>query len=154
MPLTRGHFLIGRPLEAYPEEPQQPDLTLTKRWDLCKAIVQQFWNLWSGQYLQSLQKANKWHKETPNIKVGDLVMLLDDSELQTHWRTARVSQTFPGKDGLTRAAEVTLKTTVFPEYYHKTSRQLNLKDLTIKTSTLRRPITKLAPVMAVSPIEL
>ena len=45
MPLTRGHFLIGRPLEAYPEEPQEPDLTLTKRWDLCKAIVQQFWNM-------------------------------------------------------------------------------------------------------------
>ena len=72
MPLTRGHFLIGRPLEAYPEEPHEPDLSLTKRWDLCKAIVQQFWNMWSGQYLQSLQKATKWHKETPNIKVGDL----------------------------------------------------------------------------------
>ena len=45
MPLTRGHFLIGRPLESYPEEPQAPDLTLTKRWDLCRAIVQQFWDM-------------------------------------------------------------------------------------------------------------
>ena len=154
MPLTRGHFLIGRPLESYREEPQEPDLSLTKRWDLCKAIVQKFWDMWSHQYLQSLQKSTKWHKETPNIKEGDLVMLLDDSELQTHWRTARVIHTFPGKDGLVRAAEVVIKTPVFPDYFQKTNRQLNLKDLKIKTSTLRRPINKLAPLMAVSPIEL
>ena len=154
MPLTRGHFLIGRPLESYPEEPQEPDLSLTKRWDLCKAIVQKFWDMWSHQYLQSLQKSTKWHKETPNIKVGDLVMLLDDSELQTHWRTARVIHTFPGRDGLVRAAEVVIKTPVFPDYYQKTNKQLNLKDLKIKTSTLRRPINKLAPLMVVSAIEV
>ena len=106
MPLTRGHFLIGRPLESYPEEPQEPDLSLTKRWDLCKSIVQKFWNMWSSQYLQSLQKATKWHAETPNLKAGDLVMLLEDSELQTHWRMARVTQTFPGKDGLTRLTNI------------------------------------------------
>ena len=154
MPLTRGHFLIGRPLESYPEEPQEPDLSLTKRWDLCKSIVQKFWNMWSSQYLQSLQKATKWHAETPNLKAGDLVMLLEDSELQSHWRMARVTQTFPGKDGLTRTAEVTVKTPVFPEYYAKTKRQLDLKDLKVKSSTFRRPIHKLAPLMAASPLNI
>ena len=84
MPLTRGHFLIGRPMEAYPEAPEPPDTTLTNRWELCKAMSQQFWEIWQKQYLQSLQKSNKWHKTQPNVKVGDLVMVLEESKVQTH----------------------------------------------------------------------
>ena len=137
MPLTSGHFLIGRPVEAYPEAPQEPDLTLTNRWELCKAMVQKFWELWSHQYLHSLQKSRKWHKEMPNVKVGDLVMVLEESTLQTHWKIGKVTATFPGKDGLVRAVEVTVKTAVFPDYHNKTSRKLNPKDLTAKTSTYR-----------------
>ena len=77
MPLTRGHFRIGRPLEAYPESPEPPNLTLTDRWKLCKAMAQQFWELWQKQYLQSVQKSQKWHQKKPNIKKGDLVMVLE-----------------------------------------------------------------------------
>ena len=152
--LTRGHFLIGRPIEAYPEAPQEPALTLTNRWELCRAMVQQFWELWSHQYLQSLQKSQKWHCEKPNVKVGDLVMMLEDTDLQTHWKTARVTAIFPGKDGLVRTAEVVVKTTVFPDYYRTTNRQLDIKDVTTKASKFKRPITKLAPLMAVSPLEV
>ena len=46
MPLTSGHFLTGRPMIAYPDEPEDPNLTLTNRWKLCAAMVQEFWNLW------------------------------------------------------------------------------------------------------------
>ena len=154
VPLTRGHFLIGRPIESYPEEPQEPDLTLTKRWDLCRAMVQQFWDMWTHRYLQSLQTSKKWHSEKPNVRVGDLVMLLDETDLQTHWKTARVTAIFPGKDGLVRTAEVVVHTTIFPEYYYKTNKPLDLKDLKTKSSHFKRPITKMAPLMAVSPMEL
>ena len=56
VPLTSGHFLIGRPMQAYPEEPGDPNLSLRNRWNLCKDLVQQFWDSWSADYLQSLQK--------------------------------------------------------------------------------------------------
>ena len=81
MPLTRGHFLIGRPMEAYPEAPEPPDTNLSNCWELCKAMVQQFWEIWQKQYLQTLQKSLKWHKTQPNIQVGDIVMVLEESKL-------------------------------------------------------------------------
>ena len=80
-------------------------------------------------------------------------MVLEESTLQTHWKTGKVTATFPGKDGLVRAVEVTVKTAVFPDYHNKTSRKLNPKDLTVKTSMYRRPVVKLAPLLAVSPLE-
>ena len=150
MPLTPGHFMIGRPLLAYPEEPEDPDMTLSNRWKLCKSLVQSFWDTWSSAYLRSLQKINKWHKPLPNIKVGDLVMVLEESSLQTHWKMGKVLETFPGKDGLVRTAEVEVKTTFFPDYHTKATKNLDPKDLTTRTSIFRRPVVKLAPLLAVS----
>ena len=77
-------------------------------------------------------------------------MMLEESSLQTQWKTAKVMATFPGKDGLVRTAEVMVKTTVFPTYYGKTSKRLDPRDLTVKTSTYKRPVTKLAPLLAAS----
>ena len=150
-PLTPGHFLIGRPLLAYPEAPADPSMSLKSRWELCKALVQEFWEAWSTGYLKSLQKRKKWHHPLPNIKVGDLVMLLDETPLKTHWRIGKVKKTFPGDDGLVRTAEVAVETVVYPSYHEKGKRLLDPKDLTSRSSILKRPVTKIAPLMAVSP---
>ena len=76
-PLTPGHFLTDRPLRAYPETQIKTDIPLCKRWNLCQVIVQHFWKRWSGEYLQQLQRSGKWHREKPNLQVGDLVMMTD-----------------------------------------------------------------------------
>ena len=152
MPLTPGHFLTGRPLGVYPESPEQPDLTLTNRWSLCRAMVQEFWQLWQRQYLQSLQKAQKWHKAQPNVKKDDLVMVLDESTLQTNWSMGRVLSVSPGADGLVRTAKVLVKTSVRPGYPRK--KPLDPKDISIKSSILQRPVTKLAPLLLASTTDL
>ena len=149
-PLTPGHFMIGRPLMAYPEQPADPAMTLKSRWELCKSLVQEFWDSWSSEYLRSLQKIKKWHHPLPNIKVGDLVMALDESSLKTQWKMGKVTRTFPGDDGLVRTAEVSVESIVYPDYHNKGRKLLDPKDLSTKTSTFRRPVTKLAPLMAVS----
>ena len=60
--LTLGYFLVGHALRAYPETPITSDPSLHKRWTLCQAVIQHFWrHWWSGEYLQQLQKASKWH---------------------------------------------------------------------------------------------
>ena len=47
-----------------------------------------------------------------------------------------------------RAADVEVATTVFPKYYHTTTRRLNPADLTVRKTTFRRPVVKLAPLMS------
>ena len=50
-PLTPGHFLIGRQLEALPDHPNtiNKPIKLLKRWYLCQSLVQQFWKKWQTE---------------------------------------------------------------------------------------------------------
>ena len=155
LPLTPGHFLTGRPLRAYPERPEEPDLTLTNRWRLCTAIVQEFWDHWSKSYLSSLQKRNKWVKPTPNLSPGDLVMMLDESNPSSDphqristWKMGRIVAIHPGSDGLVRAASVEVAYAKFPAYYRASNRTLDPKDVTVRKATYDRPVVKLARIMA------
>jgi len=58
--LTPGHFLVGRPLTALPQGPMHLLGASLKRWNLCQRVTTEFWQGWSKEYLQSLQKAQKW----------------------------------------------------------------------------------------------
>ena len=57
--LTPGHFLIGRELRAYPETLITMEPSLLKRWNMCQAMVHHFWQRWSAEYLQQLQRLQK-----------------------------------------------------------------------------------------------
>ncbi|XP_011858970.1 PREDICTED: uncharacterized protein LOC105556482 [Vollenhovia emeryi] len=122
--LTPGHFLIGSALTSVPE-PSLKDLATSRlsRWQFIQQRVQQFWSQWSAQYLQRQQAISKWHHPSNAIQVGSLVLITDERLPPCKWPLARVSTLMPAKDGLTRV--VTLKT---------------------PTTTLIRPITKLAPL--------
>ena len=145
-PLTPSHFLIGRSARAYPKERMNHNPTSLQRWDLCKKATQSFWDRWSMEYLQQLQKATKWHKKKRNFAVGDLVMLTDGNEFQCQWTMAKVIQVYPGRDGLVRAVDVQLEARILPK--NITSKQQLSKDIRTKTSIFRRPITKLALLLA------
>ncbi|XP_046143431.1 uncharacterized protein LOC123988237 [Osmia bicornis bicornis] len=120
--LSPGHFLIGSPLNAVPE-PTLLDVAVNRlsRWQFLQQRLQQFWRLWSTQYLQRLLAISKWHHPSNEIKVGSLVLIIDERLPPGKCPMARALSLMPGKDGLTRA--VTLKTA---------------------TTTLTRPIVKLA----------
>ncbi|XP_071579543.1 uncharacterized protein [Temnothorax nylanderi] len=120
--LTPGHFLIGTALTAIPE-PSLIDLSTSRlsRWQFIQQKVQQFWSQWSVHYLQRQQAISKWHHPSNLIKPGSLVLLTDERFPPCKWPLARVLTLMPGKDGLTRVVQ--LKTA---------------------TTTLTRPITKLA----------
>ena len=141
-PLTPGHALIGKAIVAYPETEVDQKVALSERWTLCQGMVQQFWKRWSNEYFHQLQAAHKWKTKRPNFCIGDVVLMKDSSAFQTHWGLARVSAVYPGEDGLVRAVDVVVKKVVLPS--DKTKRPLKLEQLKVTTSTLRRPITKLA----------
>ena len=97
-PLTPGHFLNLKALNAYPMEPN-----LLKRWNQCQTVVHHFWERWSQEYLQTLQPRTKWQQSKPNLEVGDVVLYKPKDHFACRWPIARVMETYPGEDGLVRA---------------------------------------------------
>ena len=104
--LTPGHFLIGRPLTAIPEPNYTEIKSLKLRWHKIQQLVQQFWQRWRTEYLQSLQHRNKWTKVKDNIQLNDLVLIREDFEPPLSWKKGRVIQVHQGNDGLTRVATI------------------------------------------------
>ena len=106
--LTPGHFLIGRPLEVLPDYSFKcvDSLTALRRWKLCQALTNHFWRRWSREYLTNLNRFTKWHHPSRNIKIGDMVILCEDSIIPTKWPLARVVDVHPGRDNLVRVATI------------------------------------------------
>ncbi|XP_059217426.1 uncharacterized protein LOC131994659 [Stomoxys calcitrans] len=103
--LTPGHFLKGAPIMSFPE-PLAGDISVVNRWVKLKAIHHQFAIRWKEEYLRTLQKRYKWKTTSPNVKVGDLVVVMDDLLPPSDWRLGRVSKTYSGSDRNTRIADV------------------------------------------------
>ena len=113
--LTPGHFLIGRPLQALPDDSfaYADSISSLRRWKLCQTLLSHFWKRWSREYLTQLGRFTKWRHPTRNITVGDLVILRDDSPLPTKWPLARVVEVHPGKDALVRVATIRTSTGIY-----------------------------------------
>ncbi|XP_037919508.1 uncharacterized protein LOC119656898 [Hermetia illucens] len=107
--LTPGHFIRGAPLNTIPE-PILNDVPTSRlsHFQRIQERLQYFWEHWSAEYLQSHQSISKWKTSHHDIKEGSLVLISDEGYPPSKWPLARVIQTHPGKDGLTRV--VALKT--------------------------------------------
>lgn len=109
MVLSPGHFLIGRPLIARPEI----DLTDTKmnrltRWQLVQRMHQDFWKIWSQDYLNTLRQRYKWQEGKKDVEVGDVVVICNENLPPLSWLIGRIIAVHPGNDGRVRV--VTIKT--------------------------------------------
>ncbi|XP_020296240.1 uncharacterized protein LOC109861138 [Pseudomyrmex gracilis] len=122
--LTPGHFLIGQPLTLVPEPNLIPIKTSRlSRWQRISQMLQNFWSKWSRAYLQRFQAIYKWkHRSTP-IRIGTLVLIVDERYPPSKWPLGRVIETYPGPDNEIRVASI------------RTA-----------TSIIKRPIVKLCPL--------
>ena len=146
-PLTPAHFLLGRAARSYPREQPDDSPTHLQRWERCRLASSQFWSRWSNEYLQRMQKATKWHRKGRNFETDDLVMLTDGNHFRCQWSMGKILKTYPGKDDLVRTVDVQVETSIIPGNCN--SKKQLVKDITTKTSVYRRPITKLALLLAV-----
>jgi hypothetical protein len=118
--LTPGHFLIGRSLEALPDPAfSYRAVSLLRRWHLCQNLVRHIWQRWSADYLSSLRKYAKWHQTSPNLSVGDIVVINEDGMVPTTWLMGHIVEVFPGRDGLVRVVDVKTKNGVYKWPIHK-----------------------------------
>jgi len=103
--LTPGHFLIGRPLKALPTKlPSTGKISLLKRWNLVERLKAEVWRTWTASYLASCAQRAKWLKPGYTLKVGDIVLIRDETLKSRDWPLAIVEELHSGTDGVTRAA--------------------------------------------------
>ncbi|KAI5637925.1 hypothetical protein NE865_09300 [Phthorimaea operculella] len=125
LPLSPGHFMIGRPLTSVPSAKIDDKRTTLSRYQAIEKRRQQFWNRWQRDYISELQQRTKWKTNTDKLRIGDLVLIQEDNVPPINWRLGRVEQLIPGSDGISRVADI------------KTVR-----------GTIRRALTRLCPLLS------
>ncbi|XP_061723205.1 uncharacterized protein LOC133529500 isoform X2 [Cydia pomonella] len=53
-----------------------------------------------------LQKRHNWTKDGGQLKLGEMVLVKDDRLPPNQWLLGRVTQLYPGTDGISRVADV------------------------------------------------
>ena len=89
-------------------------------------VVEAWWNHWHKHAFQLLFPRRKWQHERRNAQVGDIVLLHYDSKIHSHYRLARVVETFPDKHGVVRTVKIVIRdrrgTAKEPTYTYKTKK--------------------------------
>ena len=107
--LTPNHFLMGRlnPGNLLEGSEEVSELRPNRRWLLVQTLIDHFWSRWTKEVLHRYRTRTKWLQNQPNLKVGDVVMVLDPiSGTKKTWRLGRVLKTYPGKDSVVRVVDV------------------------------------------------
>lgn len=118
--LSPGHFLVGTALTTYPETNYTHKcIDRLKFWQMLTKIKQDFWRVWSRDYLTQLQSRPKWKQDHPNLKEGDLVVVRTDNTPPLTWPMARIIRTVPGPDGKIRVAEIKMNDKTYVRSFRK-----------------------------------
>ena len=103
-PLTPNHLLtmkVQQPLPP-PGKFESSELYSRRRWRRIQSLAERFWGRWRHEYLSTLQKRSKWNTIQKNLKIGDVVMSIDDNPIRSSWRLAKVVHVHPSRDGEVR----------------------------------------------------
>ncbi|XP_012565594.1 uncharacterized protein LOC105849708 [Hydra vulgaris] len=123
-PLTPNHFLFGQLGGKFAAD--AVDTTSFKpkrRWRRVQELIKLFWHRWMKEWLPMLGPQKKWNIVMGDLSIGDLVLVLSENTSRGNWPLGRVTEVFPGNDGLVRVANVQVGKVI-----------------------LERPITKLCPL--------
>ncbi|XP_072030174.1 uncharacterized protein [Amphiura filiformis] len=98
----------------------EKDIYARRRWRQIQYLADLFWQRWLKEYLPELQRRQRWLQPQRNLKTGDVVLIVDESAPRNSWLMGKIVTTLPDKNGRVRQV-----------------------DVRTKSSTLRRPISKL-----------
>lgn len=120
LPLTPGHFLIGRPITSLPEQDcRDRAYTALSRFHRIQQLRQHFWARWSKEYIVELQHRTKWTSEKTALKLNSLVLVKEDNLPPLKWKLGRIVAVHPGPDGVNRVADIKTATGVIRRAFSK-----------------------------------
>ncbi|XP_013384966.1 uncharacterized protein LOC106154941 [Lingula anatina] len=116
--LTPNSLLLGRSTSRNPGG-YDANPSLRSRLTLVEGCVKQFWEQWKNLFAHTLVHQTKWFKGNRDLKVGDVVIVPDSNVLKGEYRLAKVTEVFPGTDGLVRRVKVSYKNYRVGEKVHE-----------------------------------
>ena len=105
-PLTPNDLLLLRNGTDITTLTDKTDSYCKRRWRQVQYLSNVFWQRWVREYLPLLQTRNKWNIQRRNLKIGDIVLLIDDDIPRNRWLLGRVLEVFKGSDGNVRTVKV------------------------------------------------
>ncbi|XP_062537670.1 uncharacterized protein LOC134205994 [Armigeres subalbatus] len=112
--LTPNHFLLlsSNGVCQPVANPVDVKSTLRANWNHVRVMLDRFWTRWVTEYLPVIARQSKWFGETKPVRVGDLVIVVDEAR-RNSWERGVVVKVNLGKDGRIRSADVKSKAGVF-----------------------------------------
>ena len=124
--LTPNHFLLGvggGVVESFPYS--DSSAASQKQYNRILAKAAEFWKIWIERYLPTLTKRVKWQQPNRPLKVGDVVVIVDETAPCQGWRKGQVVKLMPTRGDVPRAATVF----VDQKYYQRPVTKLIVLDV-------------------------
>ena len=110
--LTPNDFLypgvvFSSSVRVLPPVPPGGGESLRYQWKNARHLVDKFWDRWSKEYLITLHSRQKWRKSVPNLRVDQVVLLMEQTSPRDQWRMG-VVESVRGDVNHVRSATVRL----------------------------------------------
>ncbi|UYV80932.1 hypothetical protein LAZ67_19002211 [Cordylochernes scorpioides] len=105
-PLTPSLFLHEVREVGVPDLDLIDNQTLSRKYQYIKRVREDLRERFRIEYFGFLRQETRRLKTTIPFKVGDMVLIGQESLKRLHWPLARIIQLYPGKDGLVRVAKM------------------------------------------------
>ena len=138
-PITPNHLLHLRPTTALPPGLFNKEYLNSKRaWRQAQYLAGLFWRRCTKEYLPTLFERKKWTVPRRNMKVGDLVLLADETFPRGQWPLGLITEVLTSRDGYVRTVRVKTSSSVAT----KAKRQRK-GEYKVSSTILTRPVHKL-----------
>ena len=109
LPITPNHILLGRGTIDVPPMEYDEDSNFSARLRYVQEVYKTWWEKWIQDVLPTLVPCRRWKTVQKNLRVGDVVMMKYEGNIQDDYRRARVKEVFPDQKGLIRTAKVVFR---------------------------------------------
>tara|TARA_B110000881_G_scaffold142907_1_gene126249 strand:- start:157 stop:5301 length:5145 start_codon:yes stop_codon:yes gene_type:complete len=111
--LTPNHLLLLKGnVQLPPAVTEKLSQYARRRWKQVQYLADLFWRRWVREYLPQLNERQKWLQPRRNARVGDLVLVMNESTPRNVWPMGKIIETMPASDGFVRQVRVRTKTSI------------------------------------------
>ena len=105
--LTPNSFLHGRLDGSFlPPSVDTKEFDIKNRWRLVQQALKHIWKRWMQEILPTLGPRQKWTTDNRNFQKDDEVLIVDKNLPRYRWNIGRVTEVYPGRDGVVRVVDV------------------------------------------------